>query len=373
MVNFADNAPGYLTIRVTAPDGPVAELADVEAWQARKGYPALSSAGGPVFGVAREREQGGWELHGYLEPMPQSARDDLGSIARGKAGEAEQAGDTEAAARYRAVVDRLDWEKVDEVELDGRYRVVRVERFARTGPDGPEPPRSTDPADPRERDLPAAPDPLDGFVIDPTTPSGMSEGILRSDLMRLLPGRVRFSDAIHQDALAARETHPGVVLLPPGFTVAEREDGRWTPTGYPDGPTPFRARDTLSLHLRVGEPVHRGLDAARRADYAAAADRLEEGKHDEITVEGRLLRIIRVERVVRIGPDGPEGPRPSDPDPEDPVKLQDQKLRAQGVNLDDEDDETWELDDQTKEFQRLFDAELVRRGIEPPGAPERRD
>lgn len=41
---------------------------------------------------------------------------------------------------------RLDWEKIDEMTVLGtRYRVVRAERFIRTGPDGPEPPRPSDP------------------------------------------------------------------------------------------------------------------------------------------------------------------------------------------------------------------------------------
>ncbi|WP_232247385.1 DUF5954 family protein [Kitasatospora azatica] len=62
MVNFDGNVPGYLTIRMSAPDSPVAVLADVEAWTARESYPEILSAGAPVFGIAREREEGGWEL-----------------------------------------------------------------------------------------------------------------------------------------------------------------------------------------------------------------------------------------------------------------------------------------------------------------------
>ncbi|MFE9426521.1 DUF5954 family protein [Kitasatospora sp. NPDC006697] len=360
MVNFADNAPGYLTIRVTAPDTPVAELADVEAWQARGTHPDISSAGAPVFGVAREREEGGWELLSSLATSPQDARECLGFEARRKAARAEEAGDRDTAERYRAVAERLDWEKIDEVELDGRHRVIRVERFVRFGEDGPEPPRSTDdPGVPEGRES-DTPDPLTGFVIDPATPCGMSEGILRSDLMRLLPGRVRHSEEIHEDALAARETHPGVVLLPAGFTLAERVAGSWQPRGFAEVPTPFRARDVLSMNLRVGEPVYRGLSEQERAVYTAAADRLEAEGCDELPVADRLMRVVRVERAVRIGPDGPEGPRRSDPDPEDPVMVTDQKLRAQGVDLD--SDAPIELDGASLEFQRLFEAEMARRG-----------
>jgi hypothetical protein len=54
-----DEVPGYQLIWLTAPQAPVAVLADAEAWQARGSYPDLCFAG-PVFGVAREREQGGW-------------------------------------------------------------------------------------------------------------------------------------------------------------------------------------------------------------------------------------------------------------------------------------------------------------------------
>ena len=61
MTSPGDQVPGYRTIRVTAHHAPVAELADAEAWQACDEYPQLSF-GGPGFGVAREREEGGWEL-----------------------------------------------------------------------------------------------------------------------------------------------------------------------------------------------------------------------------------------------------------------------------------------------------------------------
>src|ERR1035441_3747561 len=47
-----DAVPGYRTIRMAAPQAPVAALADAEAWQAHGDYPQLSF-GGPVFGVTR--------------------------------------------------------------------------------------------------------------------------------------------------------------------------------------------------------------------------------------------------------------------------------------------------------------------------------
>src|SRR5260221_13828639 len=55
-----DHVPAYRTIRVTAPEAPAAVAADTEAWRAHARYPDLRFAG-PVFGVAREREEGGWE------------------------------------------------------------------------------------------------------------------------------------------------------------------------------------------------------------------------------------------------------------------------------------------------------------------------
>ncbi|WP_181799003.1 DUF5954 family protein [Kitasatospora acidiphila] len=363
MVNFADSAPAYLTIRVTTPDGPAAELADVEAWQARDGYPDLHSAGSPMYTVAREREEGGWQVVSSLGLTPQGTREVMGMLAREQAAEVAEAGDTETQQRYLAIAERLEWEKIDEVELDGRYRVIRVERFIRTGPDGPEPPRSSDfddPDDPELRGRTGGPDPAEGFVLDPTVPTGMSEGILKTDLIQLVPGRARTSTATYDDAVQAGHTHPGVVLLPAAFSVAERQWGKWVPAGIVDCPTPFRARDVLSMHLRVADPVYRGLSQEEREAYAAAAEMLESTGCNELTVEDRFLRIIRVERMVRFGPDGPEGPRPSDPDPEDPVMVADQKLRAQGIDLD--DDSPIVLNGPAKEFQQLFEAEMARRG-----------
>ncbi|MFE4482220.1 DUF5954 family protein, partial [Kitasatospora sp. NPDC056789] len=79
MVNFPDDVPGYLSIRMAAPTEPVAGMADVEAWTARDSYPQILSAGSRAFGVARELPTGGWALRTSMaEVYPQSARDDLG-------------------------------------------------------------------------------------------------------------------------------------------------------------------------------------------------------------------------------------------------------------------------------------------------------
>jgi hypothetical protein len=363
MVNPMDEVPAYLTIRMTALADPRAELADVQAWQARESYPAILSAGRPLFGVAREREEGGWQLCTGLEVQPQQARDTLGCLCRGIVQEALDAGDEELHRSASAAVHRLDWEKADEVEAGSRYRVVRVERFVRSGADGPEPPRSTDLDDVEHRDLSRDLDPARDFVLDPLTPTGMSEGILKTDLLQLVPAQNEFPDGMREDALRAAGTHPGLVLLPAAFTVAERVGDHWRPTGLVDVGTPFRARDLLSTTLRVSDPVELGLSPAERAVHAAAADRLEAEQPDELTVAGRFLRIVRVERMVRFGPDGPEGPRPFDPDPEDPVLLADQKLRDRGIVID--EDTPIVLSESAKEFQRLFEAEMVRRGKTP--------
>ncbi|MER7673205.1 DUF5954 family protein [Kitasatospora sp. NPDC096128] len=361
MVNFADDVPQYLAIRMAAPGGPVPEIADVEAWTARERYPRILSAGSPVFGVARERPTGGWELcFSIVEVHPQSAREDLGMICREQAAAAGKSGDTQAQQRYLAVAEQLEWEKIDEVELDVRYRVVRAERYIRSGPDGPEPPRSSDPDDHLKRDIADGHDPADGFVMDPALPTGVSEGILKTDLLQLRPAEGAFAPEVREDARRSALSHPGLVLLPPAFTVAERVHGQWRPSGMMDAPTPFRARDILSMRLRVAEPVERRLTPRQRARYAEAADRLEAEQSCELTVEESLLRIIRVERAVRFGPDGPEGPRPFDPDPEDPVMVLDQKLRAQGIVPD--EDAPIVLDESAQEFQRLFEAEMDRRG-----------
>ncbi|GHF53597.1 hypothetical protein GCM10018790_34240 [Kitasatospora xanthocidica] len=361
MVNFPDDVPGYLSIRMAAPDGPVAEITEIEAQAARERYPRILSAGGPVFGVARERPEGGWELcTSMVECEPQSAREDMGAICRRRAAEAETAGDTEAQQAYLAVAERLEWEKIDEVEVDVRYRVVRAERYINSGSDGPEPPRSSDPDDHEERDLGDALDPAAGFVMDPALPTGVSTGILKADLLQLVPLEGSFPPDVRADALRSDVTHPGVVLLPAAFTVAERVGGQWRPTGIMDAPTPFRAKDILSMRLRVTDPVERRLTPRQRARYAEAADRLDAEKGCELTVEERFLRIIRVERAVRFGPDGPEGPRPSDQDPEDPIMVLDQKLRARGIDPD--EDAPIELNESAQEFQRLFEAEMARRG-----------
>ncbi len=77
-----ENVPGCQIIHVAAPGTPVAELADSEALQAYGAYPGAAYVS-TVFGVAREREEGGWELHPYFGALaPQDARDSMGGHFR---------------------------------------------------------------------------------------------------------------------------------------------------------------------------------------------------------------------------------------------------------------------------------------------------
>lgn len=360
MSDYRDHVPAYQTIKVTVPTAPAAALADEEAWTARKAYPWIRGAAGPAFGVAREREEGGWELLPYFGgTAPQDARDSMGSVFRQLAHEAREAGDEATAAECTAAAERLDWEPLDGMTVLGhRYRVVRAERFIRMGPDGPEPPRPSDPDPARPGKAHTVPDPSAGFVIDSLAATGPSEGILKVELLSMVPEESTVPADAYADAVEATRTHPGGVLLPPTFMTAEKVRGRWRPDSAGSSTTPQGARDALTMDLRVLAPVTRRLSTAEREEYVRAADRLDAERGSELRVAGRVLRIVRVERLVRIGPDGPEGPRPSDPDPQPPVMVHDQQLREQGL-LPDEDAEL-EVTDDMKEFHRLWEQERER-------------
>ena len=229
---------------------------------------------------------------------------------------------------------RMDGEVVDEVTVLGvRYRVVRADRFIRSGPSGPEPPRPGDPDPGEPGQAGQAQDPADGFVVDPVAATGMSEGILKLELLEALYPANAVPPQVRDDCVRASRTHPGGVLLPPAFMTAELAGGRWTPMQAGTSATPQEARDTLALYLRVMAPWERNLGQPERAAYAAAAEQLDTGRPDDVEVSGRRFRVVRVERLMRIGPDGPEGPRPSDPDPQPPVNLQPQPSREQGILL----------------------------------------
>ncbi|NJQ00861.1 DUF5954 family protein [Streptomyces zingiberis] len=344
MNQFDEQNPAYRTVRVTALENPVAAMADLEAWEAREAYPEIRSAGAPIFGIAVEREEGGWEIRPYFcNTAPQGARDSLGAVFRLMArdlGEAE--GDTAVRDTCLKAAERLDWEVIDDMTVLGtRYRIVRAERFIRLGPEGPEPPRPSDPDPAEPGESHHHPDPSVGFVIDTTTATGMSEGILKTELLSMVRAEGTVPDDMRADSRRALHTHPGGVLLPPTFMIAEDSDGHWRPDTDGTAYSPQAARDGVAAHW--GGPFFaqfRKMTPELHAEFAAAGARMAEERLDEVTVAGVRYRVARVERLVRVGPDGPETPRPSDFDPEPPIKVHVQQLKEQGLwEEDDEDDE----------------------------------
>ncbi|WP_405795520.1 DUF5954 family protein [Streptomyces sp. NBC_01506] len=363
---YGEGLPAYRTIRMTVQEGPIAAFADEEAWRARERYPTIVGMGLPVFVAATESERGGWEILAPAGDTPQAVRDSLGSHFRRLAKGAEEAGRAGDRKKYRAAYEKLDWVAADELRVLGtRYRVVRVEQFIRLGPDGPEPPRPSDPDPGEVGEAHGLPSRLTGFVIDPYTGTGMAEGLLKFDLMQFVLKAGTAPPDVRGDSLRAVETHPGGVLLPAEFAIAEcGKDGQWKPHSGA-APSPQAARDRLATHFRVMTPMQQRLSEAEVEEYARAADRLDEKRGPGVAVAGRRFRVARVEQLVRIGPDGPEGPRPSDFDPDPPIEVHSKQLREQGLLDDDEDeggeDAALELEEDMKEMKRLMDKEEARR------------
>ncbi|WP_320774197.1 DUF5954 family protein [Streptomyces sp. CRN 30] len=358
----SDRTPGYLTFRVAPQEGPVAAFAEQEAWQARERYPRLLGVGLAEFFHARELETGGWELSEYGSDTPQGSRDSLGSSFRMRAQEAERAGDEKARGTWMAAALRMDREVVDDLRVRGeRFRVVRASRFIRMGNGGPEPPRPSDPDPAEAGESHRVKSRTKGFVVDPYTDTGLSDSLLKLDLVQLVVSAPGAPEEVRADARRAAHTCPGGVLLPAVFMVAERVDGEWQ--AHNPGAShssPQAARDALAGWLRVMAPFTLRLPDDKKAEYARAADKLDEKRSNGITVDGTRYRVTRVERLVRIGPDGPEGPRPSDYDPEPPVEVQVRRLKEQGLWEEDEDAPV-ELDERTLELKALWDAEEARR------------
>lgn len=338
----------YWIASIVAPGPQITEPAAIETWKARKAYPSMLVAGGPVFGVARERAEGGWELlPDFAGRAPQDARDDLGVRLRELAQIAARDGEPAAEAEYVAAARRVDAEAVDELTVRGvRHRVVRAERFIRMGPDGPEPPRATDPDPGGPGDPDTRTDPAAGLVVTTGTP----ESVLTAELLAALGRDVSVPRRVANDARIAVQTHPRGVLLPATFMTVEREGGTWRPDSAGVATTPQAARDGLALHLRVIAPWQLELTPRERDLYQRAADRLDAERRDELDVAGRHFRVVRVERLLRVGPDGPEGPRPSDLD---------QERALLGGKADEFDDRT--RDERMRTYLRLFAEERHRR------------
>ncbi|GGP44667.1 hypothetical protein GCM10010278_21660 [Streptomyces melanogenes] len=186
MNGYEDQVPAFLTFRVTPQEGTIAAFAEQEAWQARKRYPEILGVGVPEFYHARECETGGWELPEFSSDTPRGARDGLGSRFRRRAQDASGAGQDKEHRKWLAAAARMDREVVDEVRVLGeRFRIVRASRFIRMGPSGPEPPRPSDPDPGEAGESHRVPSRTNGFVIDPYTGTGLADGILKLDLVRL--------------------------------------------------------------------------------------------------------------------------------------------------------------------------------------------
>lgn len=364
MSGYEDSVPAYLTVRMTHQEGPLAAFADQEAWLARERYPELHGVGMAEYYWARELDSGGWEMSEYGGSWPQQARDTLGSHFRDSARDAEQAGDTAAAKRWMSAAKRMDREAVNELEVLGqRFRVVRIGHFIRSGPAGPEPPRPSDPDPGEVGEAFRLPSRTKDFVIDPFTGTGLSEGILKLDLLQMAPIISGAPGTINDESRAALHRYPGGVLLPAAFLVSGRVKGRWE--FHQPGAihvTPQGARDALAYWMRVSAPFNQRMTPERTALYAAAADRLDGRRSDTVSVEDLRFRVTRVERLVRLGPDGPEPPRPSDFDPEVPVEVQTRQLREQGV-IDEHGNDLQPRPDPPRmaEWKRLSDEEEARR------------
>lgn len=381
MNGYGEGLPAYRTIRMTLQDGPIAAFADEEAWRARERYPTIVGMGLATFVAAKESERGGWEILGSAGDTPQSVRDSLGSHFRRLANEARDAGRSRDREKYRVAYEKLDRVAVDELRVLGvRYRVVRVEQFIRMGRDGPEPPRPSDPDPGEVGEAHRLPSRVEGFVIDPYTGTGLAEGLLKFDLMQFVLKAGTAPPDMRGDSLRAVETHPGGVLLPAEFAVAEcGKDGEWKPHSG-SAPSPQAARDRLAVDFRVMTPFREKLNEAEREEYARAADRLDEKRGAGIAVGGRRFRVARVEQLVRIGPDGPEGPRPSDFDPDPPVEAHTRQLREEGLLEESDPDEVdgdaagpAELDEEMAEFKRLLAKEETRRAAWERAKEEKRE
>jgi hypothetical protein len=303
---------GYDRIDLVADLDPVAAVRDRELGERIREYPKLFPAGSPDFGFAVQSGTS-WHIGSVGTSDPESARRSLAAHLRRTVTEQNPAPDLarammEAAGRMDPDVGGL---AKDEWEIgDRRYRVIRIERFTLIGGGAMEPPRSTDTD-------PGGPTLLRGHPIEPLAPAGHWETQLRLNLVgfRPIPGTV--PDIVQTEAAHAIRSHPGVILLPPTFTVVEIREGAWDPITGGDGPG--EARDHLAGHFSELLPLlraHQGdpASAAELAEWTQAAEEIKATNGYEFAAMGRRFRTVRISRMMRLGRDGPEAPRPSDPE-----------------------------------------------------------
>ncbi|MFD7835448.1 DUF5954 family protein [Streptomyces sp. NPDC059761] len=335
-----------MVVRVPVEPVEAAAEADAADANARAGDVVVR---GPVFGVAVQGagDEPRWRVvSAVTDGCPQQARDGLNSLLWFRA--KDDAYDRAERRALLAAVARLESERVDEIAVAGsRYRIVRAEEYAVTGPDGIEGPRPTDPEPP----VPdwshgkTGPDVDDDLVLDPDAPVTPAQAIEQLALRGLSYSGGRFPKDVRSESQRALDSHPDVFLLPPSFTIVERSAGGWTPVNGPHV-SAHAARKALDFSLTWMWPRMRGLipydadmhadartlaaagaafagpAAAELAEYAAAADTVRAGSRvNRLEFQGSAYEIARTRRLVRWGPDGPEGPRPSDVNTQDPTRL----------------------------------------------------
>ncbi|TDC97087.1 DUF5954 family protein [Actinomadura sp. 7K507] len=312
-----EGMPGHDLINVVKDLEPVAAVRDQEAAERRRAYPELVGVGPPEFGCA-EQAGGAWRLLSLGALDPGEARIDLSVHLRDIAADHEPAVHKEMLLLADALEEAALGDEGPGAAGDAaggnecaagplRFRVVRVLGFARFGGDGPEPARVTDGED----------GPLFDHPIDPAAPVGPADAALRLELLSVVPATGTVPDELRHEAVTAVKAYPGVVLLPPDFTVMEDRDDQWRPiTG---GTGPQDARDSLAHYFRALLPLDTPAGCAppspgELAEYAWAADRIDTDGGIEFVACGRRFRIVRVTRMIRVGPDGPEPARHSDED-----------------------------------------------------------
>ena len=289
--------------------------------RARLTHPAVRWCGA-TYGVM-ERVAGGWMMSGMERTTPQDALDSLAWWLRGMA--RDRGVPAAGGAEYRCGADRLDRDRPDELTVAGRvFRVVRADRFCRSGPDGPEPPRPGDPdalPEPRTRRDARRFD--HGLLPAAQVPGSAA---LHGERWEHVPEGPFVPPEVSCDAHRALAAYPGVARLPTRFAVAEEDGagpggdrGGW-PVRGPFLHSPAAVREHLAAYFDLVVPLMEGPSPGDLAACRAAADRLRDGtRRAEVAVLGRRFRVIRVDYVVRRGPDGPEPPRPSEQDLDEPV------------------------------------------------------
>ncbi|MFD4741948.1 DUF5954 family protein [Streptomyces virginiae] len=326
----------------------------VEAAREADALDAVARAGdvvvrGPLFGVAAQSPGDGPRWRVVLEVTsgcPQQARDGLNSRLWFHA--KDEARDRAERRELLAAVARLESERVDELLVSGtRYRVVRAEEYAASGPGGIEAPRPTDP-EPLVPDWDRAaqePGIDDALVMDPDAPVTPTQAFEQLALRDLCYTGGRFPEEVRADSRRALDTHPDVLVMPPTFGVVERTGDGWRPVSGPHV-TPHAARRSLDFALTWMWPRLRGyisedadprtdartwtaaggggpadVRAAKLAAYAGAADTLRVGRVNRLEFQDVVYQIVRTRRLLRWGPDGPEGPRPSDVNSQEPTRI----------------------------------------------------